>query len=195
VWYSIRECITAKPPAVLAEEREEEPPPAEEAEPAEAEAPPAAERQQEAVSVVGVVEVGSSGLVESSVGSPPVRSADLEEHAANVGTVLQAGVDAGLGRGGLTALPLAPAYIYNIENGASPLAENSKAELDSAGACLANPICTNRLKLCIWKHLRARVKTAEETKAAARAEIERRGELFNYCLKDAIEYARREAEL
>jgi hypothetical protein len=57
---------------------------------------------------------------------------------------------------------------------------------------LANPICANRLKLCLWKHLRH--VPVEERKVAAQAEIERRGELFSYCLKDAIEYAKREAE-
>jgi hypothetical protein len=50
----------------------------------------------------------------------------------------------------------------------------------------------NRLKLCLWKHLRH--VPVEERKAALYAEIERRGELFEYCLKDAVEYAKREAE-
>jgi hypothetical protein len=56
---------------------------------------------------------------------------------------------------------------------------------------LANPICVNRLKLCLWKHLKV---PKEEKKAALYAEIERRGELFEYCLKDAVEYAKRESE-
>jgi hypothetical protein len=56
---------------------------------------------------------------------------------------------------------------------------------------LANPICANRLKLCLWKHLKV---PKEEKKAALYAEIERRGELFSRCLKDAVEYARRESE-
>jgi len=56
---------------------------------------------------------------------------------------------------------------------------------------LASPICMNRLKLCLWKHLKVPM---GEKKAALYAEIERRGELFEYCLKDAVEYAKREAE-
>jgi len=62
---------------------------------------------------------------------------------------------------------------------------------DSEDSCLANPICVNRLKLCLWKHLRH--VPVEERKAALYAEIERRGDLFAYCLKDALEYARRES--
>jgi hypothetical protein len=61
---------------------------------------------------------------------------------------------------------------------------------DSEDSCLANPICVNRLKLCLWKHLKV---PKEEKKAAIYAEIERRGELFEYCLRDALEYARRES--
>ncbi len=64
-------------------------------------------------------------------------------------------------------------------------------KLDSAEACLANPICINRLKLCLWKRLKVPV---GEKKAAVNAEIEKRGDLFAYCLKDALEYARRETE-
>jgi hypothetical protein len=63
---------------------------------------------------------------------------------------------------------------------------------ESEESCLANPICANRLKLCIWKHLRH--VPVEERKAVAQAEFERRGELFSRCLKDALEYARRESE-
>jgi hypothetical protein len=54
---------------------------------------------------------------------------------------------------------------------------------------LANPICANRLKLCLWRRLKV---PRGEKKAALHAEIERRGDLFAYCLKDALEYARRE---
>jgi hypothetical protein len=69
VWYSIRECITAKPPAEANEEQEGESTVQEvETEVGRVEAQPAAERQQEAVSVVGVVEVEHSELGESSVG-------------------------------------------------------------------------------------------------------------------------------
>jgi hypothetical protein len=62
---------------------------------------------------------------------------------------------------------------------------------DSAESCLANPICANRLKLCLWKRLKV---PKEEKKAALYAEIERRGPLFERCLKDALEYAKRESE-
>jgi len=61
---------------------------------------------------------------------------------------------------------------------------------DSAEACLSNPICGNRLKLCIWKHLKV---PKEEKKKALYEEIERRGELFAHCLEDAVKYAAREA--
>jgi hypothetical protein len=57
---------------------------------------------------------------------------------------------------------------------------------------MSNDICLSKLKACIWKHLRH--VPVEERKAALYAEIERRGELFSRCLKDAIEYARRESE-
>jgi len=60
----------------------------------------------------------------------------------------------------------------------------------SAEACLSNPICGNRLKLCIWKRLKV---SKEERKKALYEEIERRGELFQFCIKDAVEYAEREA--
>jgi hypothetical protein len=66
------------------------------------------------------------------------------------------------------------------------------AQRNLAEACLANPICAGRLKLCIWKRLKA--PTTEEKKAMAKAEIERRGELFAYCLKDAVNYAMRESK-
>ena len=93
-----------------------------------------------------------------------------------------------------TSPPLTTAQTYNInakiEN--SPPAETAESrKLDSAETCLANPICANRLKLCLWKRLRV---PKEEKKAALYAEIERRGDLFAYCLKDALEYVRRESE-
>ncbi|MCI4465680.1 MAG: hypothetical protein JHC22_07855 [Thermoproteus sp.] len=56
---------------------------------------------------------------------------------------------------------------------------------------MSNPICGNRLKLCIWKHLKV---PKEEKKKALYGEIERRGELFAECIKDAVEYAERESK-
>jgi len=61
---------------------------------------------------------------------------------------------------------------------------------DPAVACMANPICGNRLKLCIWKRLKVQ---KEDKKKALYEEIERRGELFKFCIKDALEYAERES--
>jgi hypothetical protein len=81
-----------------------------------------------------------------------------------------------------------------LEPEVAPAAASAEPPLppppDSEESCLANPICLNRLKLCIWRRLKV---PKEEKKAALYAEIERRGELFAYCLKDAIEYARRES--
>jgi len=65
------------------------------------------------------------------------------------------------------------------------------APADPAAACMSNPICGNRLKLCIWKNLKV---PREEKKKALYAEIERRGELFAHCIKDAVEYAERESK-
>ncbi len=59
---------------------------------------------------------------------------------------------------------------------------------NSVEACLANPICETKLVRCIWKRLKV---PWEERKAAVYAEIERRGDLFAYCLKDAVERTRR----
>jgi hypothetical protein len=61
---------------------------------------------------------------------------------------------------------------------------------DPALVCMSNPICGNRLKLCIWKRLKV---SKEEKKKALYEEIERRGELFKFCIKDAVEYAERES--
>jgi len=87
----------------------------------------------------------------------------------------------------LTTLPpLTTAQTYiNEKVETSPPAEGSAED------CLANPICANRLKLCLWKHIKV---PKEEKKVALYAEIERRGPLFERCLKDALEYARRESE-
>jgi hypothetical protein len=63
------------------------------------------------------------------------------------------------------------------------------AMYNSAEVCLTSPICANKLKRCLWKHLRH--VPVEERKAALYAEIELRGPLFERCLKDALGYVRR----
>ncbi|MFZ8808950.1 MAG: hypothetical protein ACO2PN_12730, partial [Pyrobaculum sp.] len=142
-----------------------------------------------------------------SVGNPPMRLTDLEEQAINVEAVPPTGIDISQGQSELPTLltlptNLPPSEKTNSSNLAPRQELQSAAEAsaegasnlqtpDSANACLANPICKNRLILCLWKRLKV---PKEEKKAAIDAEIERRGELFAYCLKDAVEYARREAE-
>jgi len=69
--------------------------------------------------------------------------------------------------------------------------QKNLAPVDPAAACMSNPICGNRLKLCIWRHLKV---PGNEKKKALYAEIERRGELFAHCIKDAVEYAERESK-
>jgi hypothetical protein len=69
--------------------------------------------------------------------------------------------------------------------------QKNLAPADPAAACMSNPICGNRLKLCIWRHLKV---PGNEKKKALYAEIERRGELFAHCIKDAVEYAERESK-
>ena len=150
----------------------------------------------------------------SNVGNPPMRLSNLEEQATNIETVPPPNVDTSQGQSGLPTLLTLPTNLppSSKETNSSDLAlkqgpqsaEEKAAEvstegtsnlqatpLDSAEACLANPICANRLKLCLWKHLKV---PREEKKAALYAEIERRGPLFGRCLKDALEYARRESE-
>jgi hypothetical protein len=120
-------------------------------------------------------------------------------HAINIEPGSAASVDVSQEQSGLTPLtPLTPAtnnIIYGRNEFAHP-AETAESRkdvhgLDPAEACLASPICRNRLELCIWKRLRV---PKEEKKAALLAEIEKRGDLFAYCLKDAEEYTRRESE-
>jgi hypothetical protein len=185
VWYSIRECITAKPPAEVgkeldaADEGQEaepaavqiEPLPTEEAKPAEAppEAPLAAEEHAET----------DKPNVEEKV---PLAVAPAAAVLGAVGMQLQAPVQ---------NWPAAPPLSATVQTEFSHPAEAAESrKLDSAEACLANPICTAKLKRCIWIHLKV---PKEEKKAAAKAEFESRGELFAYCLKDAVEYARRVA--
>jgi hypothetical protein len=86
-----------------------------------------------------------------------------------------------------------PKEILNAEEKNTPnsCTPTPIAMQNSAEACLANPICKNRLIACLWKRLKV---PKEEKKATIAAEIERRGDLFAYCLKDAIEYVRRETK-
>ena len=116
-------------------------------------------------------------------------------HVANIEPAPAASISVSQEQRGLTIQPpLTPAQTYNINEKIeiSPLAETAESrKLDSAETCLANSICMNRLILCLWKRLKV---PKEERKAAIAAEIERRGDLFAYCLKDAVEYARRESE-
>jgi hypothetical protein len=143
-----------------------------------------------------------------------MRLANLEKQETNIETVPPPDVDASQGQSGLgtlctldTNLPpssektnlsdLAPKRKFqSAEEQAAEVSTEGASNLqaappDSAEVCLANSICMNRLILCLWKRLRV---PAEEKKAAINTEIERRGGLFSYCLKDAVEYARREAE-
>jgi hypothetical protein len=149
-----------------------------------------------------------------SVGNSPMRLANLEERTTNIEATPLTGVDTSQEQSGLPTLPTLPTELLpsSKETNSSDLtpkqelqgSEKQAAEVsaegasnlqaaptDSAEACLANPICMNRLILCLWKRLRV---PKEEKKAAIYAEIERRGDLFVYCLKDAVEYARRETE-
>jgi hypothetical protein len=128
---------------------------------------------------------------------PPSSLTESRGHMANIESASAANMNVGQEQSGLTTLtPLTPAQnntIYSKNEFAHPAetAESRKTELDSAEACLANPVCAAKLTRCIWKRLKV---PWEEKKAALYAEIERRGELFAYCLKYAVEYARREAE-
>ena len=125
-----------------------------------------------------------------NVPNAPMPLTSLEEQAANIKTTTPAGVDTSQELSGLDTLG-------TLDTGLPPSNIETKidaqtATLDSAESCMSNDICLSRLKACIWKHLRH--VPVEERKAALYAEIERRGELFSRCLKDAIEYARRESE-
>jgi hypothetical protein len=147
-----------------------------------------------------------------NVPSTPIRLANLEEQTSNIETAPPTGVDTSQEQSELDTLctlgtNLPPSSEKTNSSDLSPKqelqsAEEKSAEVsaegssnlqipDSAESCLANPICAGRLKLCLWNHLKV---PWEEKKAALYAEIERRGELFAYCLKDAVEYTKRESE-
>jgi hypothetical protein len=158
------------------------------------------ERAEEVEAVVSVGKEQRGLTIEphaptTAVVNPPSSLIKSRGHVANVESAPAAGISVSQEQGGLTMQPLlTPAQTYNIDRRveASPPAETAESRgSDSAEACLANPICRGRLTLCIWKHLKV---PREEKKAALYAEIERRSELFSRCLKDAIEYARRDAE-
>jgi hypothetical protein len=149
-------------------------------------------------------EESSVGSV-SNVGNSPMRLANLDEQTTNIEATPLTGIDTSQEQSGLPTLPTLPTDSKETNSSdLTPKQEKQATEVsaedasnlqaaptDSAGACLASPICMNRLKLCLWKRLKV---PKEEKKAALYAEIERRGELFEYCLKDAVEYARRESE-
>jgi hypothetical protein len=133
---------------------------------------------------------GQGGLNTAGVSSepnPPTPLTNLEKQKTNIEAAPLASVNKGKGQSGLDTLG-------TLDTGLSTNNIETKINVqsvapDSAETCLANPICANRLILCLWKRLKV---PKEEKKAAINAEIERRGELFNRCLEDALEYARRE---
>jgi hypothetical protein len=152
-----------------------------------------------------LVETEHNELEESSVPNvhnvpnTPMRLANLEEQTTNVETAPPFGVDTSQGQSGIgTLCTLGTNSPHSEKTNSSNLAARQGSEKQAvaegaapAESCLASPICMNRLKLCLWKHLKV---PREEKKAALYAELERRGELFEYCLKDALEYTRRELE-
>jgi hypothetical protein len=160
------------------------------------------EEQKEKVEAVSSIGKEQSELTTEPhtpttvVVNPPSSLIESKEHAANTETAPAVSINVSQEQRGLTiSPPLTPAQTYNIDEKIenSPHAETAESrKLDSAETCLANPICMNRLKLCLWKRLRH--VPVEERKAALYAEIERLGELFSRCLEDALEYAKREAE-
>ena len=125
--------------------------------------------------------------------NPPSSLIESREYAANIEPTSATSINVSQEQRRLTiSPPPTPAQVYNIDRKVevSPPAETAESRrLDSAEACLVTPICVNRLILCLWKRLKV---PKEEKKAAIYAEIERRGDNFVYCLKDALEYARRE---
>jgi hypothetical protein len=133
----------------------------------------------------------------TAVVNAPSSLPESRGHVANIEPALAIGVDVGQELSGLTTLtPLTTAQnkFLDGKNEVAHLAETAESrKLDSAEACMANPICLNRLKLCILNRLKRLKVPKEERKAALYAEIERRGDLFAYCLKDAVEYTRRVA--
>jgi len=135
----------------------------------------------------------------TAVVNPPSSLPESRGHVANIEQASAASMNMSKEQSGFTTSPpfttAQNTLLYGKNEFAHPAetAESRKdaGGLDPAGACLANPICRNRLELCIWKRLKM---PKEEKKAALYAEIERRGELFAYCLKDAVEYTKRESE-
>jgi len=151
----------------------------------------------EAVSLVGKEQgelTTEPHALTTAVVNPPSALTESRGHVVNIEPASAAGMSISQEQRGLTTQPpLTPAQRYNIDEKVeiSPPAETVESrKLDSAEACLANSICMNRLILCLWKRLRV---PKAEKKAAINAEIERRGDLFAYCLRDALEYARRES--
>jgi hypothetical protein len=138
---------------------------------------------------------GRGGLDTAGVSSvlnvpnPPTPLTNLEKQKTNIEVAPLASVNKGKGQSGLDTLCTLDTDLpaNNIETKINV----QSAAPDSAETCLANPICANRLILCLWKRLKV---PKEEKKAAITAEIERRGDLFAYCFKNALEYARRESE-
>ena len=146
-----------------------------------------------------------------NVSSTPMRLANLEEQTTNIEATPLTGVDTSQEQSELGTLctlgtnfppssketnssDLTPKQeLQSSEKQAAEVSAEGASNLqaaptDSAEACLANPICMNKLIACLWKRLKV---PKEEKKAAINAEIERRGELFSRCLEDALEYARR----
>ncbi len=158
------------------------------------------ERRKEAEAVPSVGKE-QSGLTTgpyaptTEVINPPSSLTESREYATNIEPVPAASISVSQEQRGLTFQPpLTTTQTCNIDRKieVSPPAETAESrKVDSAEGCLTNPICMNRLILCLWKRLKV---PKEEKKAAIAAEIEKRGNLFAYCLKDAVEYARREAE-
>jgi hypothetical protein len=163
-----------------------------------------------------VVEVeGSSVLNVLNVLNPPTRLTHFEEQITNNETTAQTNINTSQAQSELSTLStlstnlppssektnssdLAPKQeLQSAEEKAAEVSAEGASSLqvpDSAESCLANSICINRLKLCILNRFKRLKVPKEERKAALYAEIERRGELFAYCLKDAVEYAKRESE-
>jgi len=135
----------------------------------------------------------------TAVVNPPSSLPESKGHVANIEQASAASMNMSKEQSGFTTSPpfttVQNTLLYGKNEFAHP-AETAESRKDAGGldlaeACLANPICRNRLEICLWKRLKM---PKEEKKAALYAEIERRGELFAYCLKDAVEYARRESE-
>jgi len=160
------------------------------------------EEEVEAVSLVGkeLSEFTTeSHAPTTEVVNPPSSLPESRGHVANIEQTSAASMNMSQEQSGFTTSPSFTTVQNTLLDGKNEFAHPAEtvesrkdaSGLDPAEACLASPICRNRLELCIWKRLRVPQK---EKKAALHAEIERRGELFAYCLKDAEEYTRRESE-